>query len=208
VYKRQPRQWYKRFDSFMVKAKYKRCEYDRCVYFKQSDDLTYLLLYVDDMLIAARNKTHVQKLKAQRKKEFDMKDLGEAKKILGMEITRDRSTGRFWLSFKVLEIFNMAEVRPVTTPLAGHFKLSSKQCPQSPDEKEEMSRVPYASAVGSLIYAMVCTRPNLAYAVSTVSQFISNLKKATLGSSEVGATISARECETRLGVSKIENGEA
>jgi len=54
-----------------------------------------LLLYVDDMLIAARNKTRVQKLKTQLKKKFDMKDLGEAKKILGMEITRDRSTADF-----------------------------------------------------------------------------------------------------------------
>jgi len=80
----------------MIKVKYNRCEYDRCVYFKQSDDPTYLLLYVDDMQIAARNKTHVQKLKAQLKKEFDMKDLGEAKKILGMEITRDRNTSRLW----------------------------------------------------------------------------------------------------------------
>ena len=61
------------------------------VYFKQSDDPTYLLLYVDDMLIAVKNKTHVQKLKTQLKKKFDMKDLGEAKKILGMEITRDIS---------------------------------------------------------------------------------------------------------------------
>jgi len=61
----------------------------------------------------------------------------------------------------------------VTTSLAGHFKLSSKQCPQSPEENE-MSRVPYASAVGSLMYAMVCTRSDLAYAVSTVSRFISN----------------------------------
>ena len=50
------------------------------------------------MLITMSNKTHVQKLKAQLKKEFDMKDLGEAKKILSMEITRERSTGRFWLS--------------------------------------------------------------------------------------------------------------
>jgi len=86
------------------------------------------------MLIAARNKTHVQKFKAQLKKKFDMKDLGEAKKILGMEITRDRGTDRLWLSqenyaLKVLERFNMAEARPVTTPLASHFKLSSKQCP-------------------------------------------------------------------------------
>jgi len=52
------------FDFFMIKAKYNRCEYDSCVYFEQSDDLTYLLLYVDNMLISARNKTHVQKLKA------------------------------------------------------------------------------------------------------------------------------------------------
>ena len=63
------------------------------------------------MLIAARNKTHIQKLKGQLKKKFDMKDLREAKKILGMEIIRDRNTGRLWLSqenyvLKVLERFN------------------------------------------------------------------------------------------------------
>ena len=79
-----PRQWYKQFDSFMNKAKYTLSEYDNCVYFKQNDDPTYLLLYVNDMLIAARNKTHIQKLKAQLKKKFDMKNLGEVKKILGM----------------------------------------------------------------------------------------------------------------------------
>jgi len=161
----------------MVKTKYNRCEYDSCVYFKQNDDLTYLLLYVDDTLIVARNKTHMQKLKAQLKKEFDMKDLGEAKKILGMKITRDRGSSRLWLSQKnyilnVLERFNMAEERPITTLLVGHFKSSSKHCPQLP---EEMSRVPYASAVGSLMYDLVCTRPDLAYAISIVSRFISNL---------------------------------
>jgi len=68
----------------------------------------------------------------------------------------------------------MAEARSVTIPLVGHFKLSSKQCPQLPVEEKEMSRVPYASAVGSLIYAMLCTRPDLTYAVSTVSRFISD----------------------------------
>ena len=99
---------YKRFDSFMIKARYNRCKYDSCVYFKQSDDPTYLPLYVDDMMIVVRNKTHVQKLKAQIKKKFDMKDLGDTKKILSMEITRDRSTSRLWLSqenyiLKVLE---------------------------------------------------------------------------------------------------------
>src|SRR5438270_12344392 len=96
-----------------------------------------------------------------------------------MEITRDRSADGLWLSqenyvLKVLERFDMTEARPVTTPLAGHFRLSSEQCPRSPGEEDEMSRVPYASAVGSLMYAMVCTRPDLAFAVSTVSRFMSN----------------------------------
>ena len=63
--KQSPRQWYKWFDSFMIKARYNQCEYDSCVYFKQNDDLTYLLLYVDDMLIAARNKTSL-KLRSRR----------------------------------------------------------------------------------------------------------------------------------------------
>src|SRR3954462_11501850 len=163
----------------MIRAGYSRCEYDSCVYFLQGKDPTYLLLYVDDMLIAARSKAQVQKVKAQLKREFDMKDLGEARKILGMEITRDRSADALWLSqknhiLKVLERFNMTEARPVTTLLAGHFRLSSEQCPQSPGEEDEMSRVPYASAVGSLMYAMVCTRPDLAFAVSSVSRFMSN----------------------------------
>jgi len=59
-----------------------------------NNDPTYLLLYVDDMLIAARNKTHIQKLKAQLKREFNMKDLREVKKVLGMKITRDRGSAR------------------------------------------------------------------------------------------------------------------
>ena len=111
------------------------------------------------MLIAAKNKTHIQKLKAQLKKKFGIKDLGESKKILNMEITRDRGSGRLWLSqknyvLKVLERFNMTEARQVITPLTCHFKLSSKQCPQPPQEEEEISRVPYASAVRSLMYVM------------------------------------------------------
>ena len=68
----------------------------------------------------------------------------------------------------------MIEERLVTTHFAGHFKLFFKQYPQSPEEEEEMSRVLYASAVGSLIYVMVCTKSDLTYAVSTVSWFMSN----------------------------------
>jgi len=78
--KQSPRQWYKQFDSFMIKARYNGCEHKSCVYFKQSDNPTYLLLYIDDMLIAARNKKPIQKLKTQLKKEFDMKKIWEKPK--------------------------------------------------------------------------------------------------------------------------------
>ena len=99
--------------------------------------LTYLLLYVNDMLITARNKTHIQKLKTQLKEEFNMKDLREVKKILG------RSTDRLWLSqenyvLKMLERFNMAEARPVTSPLTSHFRLSSSQYSNSQEKDDRI----------------------------------------------------------------------
>ena len=179
--KQSPRQWYKRFDSYMIRIGYKRCEYDCCVYVKRLDDdsFVFLLLYVDDMLIAAKSMSEVNKLKTLLNKEFDMKDLGSAKKILGMEIRRDRASRRLWLSQcsyveKVLDRFSMGNAKPVSTPLANHFRLSTAQCPKTDDEVQVMSKVPYTSAVGCLMYAMVCTRPDLAQAISVVSKFLSN----------------------------------
>ena len=75
---------------------------------------------------------------------------------------------------KVLRRFNMHDAKPVTTPLAAHFKLSSAESPTSETDVSYMARVPYSSAVGSLMYAMICTRPDLAYAVSVVSRFMAN----------------------------------
>ena len=68
----------------------------------------------------------------------------------------------------------MKNVKFVSTPLATHFKLSIKQSPSNEAEKAYVSRVPYASIVGSLMYAMVCMRPDIAQVVGTVSQFLSN----------------------------------
>uniref|UniRef100_A0A3Q7JMW7 Reverse transcriptase Ty1/copia-type domain-containing protein n=1 Tax=Solanum lycopersicum TaxID=4081 RepID=A0A3Q7JMW7_SOLLC len=106
-----------------------------------------------------------------------MKDLGAARKILGMEIIRDRERRKLFLSQrsyikKVLARFGMSSSKPIDTPSAANIHLTAMFAPQSEEEKEYMSRVPYASAVGSLMYAMVCTRPDLAHAVSVVSRFM------------------------------------
>nr|GEW03182.1 peroxidase 24-like [Tanacetum cinerariifolium] len=78
---------------------------------------------------------------------------------------------------KVLKKFNMSSCKPVPTALAPHFKLSSHECPKSEEDKEDMSRVPYSSAVGSLMYVMVCTRLDLAHVVSVVSRYMHNTGK-------------------------------
>jgi hypothetical protein len=182
--KHSPRQWYKGFDSYMIRIGYMRCEYDCCVYVKSLDDgsFIFLLLYVDDMLIAVRSIMEVNKLKVLLSREFDMKDLGIVEKILGMEICRDRDAMRLWLSqagyVKMLERFSMENAKLVSTPLANHLCLSTSQCPKTVEETEDMSKVLYASAVGCLMYTTVCTRPDLAQAVSVVSKYMANLRIA------------------------------
>jgi len=71
----------------------------------------------------------------------------------------------------------MKDAKPVGTPLASHFKMSTKLCPSDDKEKEEMSKIPYASVVGSLMYAMVCTRLDITYSMGVVSRFLTNLGK-------------------------------
>ena len=179
--KQAPRQWYKKFDSFMVDHNFKKTKNDHCVFIKryESGDFLILLLYVDDMLIVGQDRNKIAALKKDLGESFAMKDLGQARQILGMKITRDRPKKLLRLSQeryveRVLERFNMHKAKPVSTPLGGHFKLSSKQSPTSEKEKEEMKTTPYASAVGSLMYAMVCTRSDIAYAVGVVNCFLAN----------------------------------
>ncbi|KAK2447548.1 secreted RxLR effector protein [Trifolium repens] len=179
--KQSPRQWYRRFDDFLLKTGFVRSNYDSCVYMMKKDEkvILYLLLYVDDILIASSDKHEIQQLKVKLNGEFEMKDLGNAKKILGMDIVRDRSKGVLFLSQhdylkKVVERFRMSDSKVVNTPLGHHSKLSVKQCPQSEDEKKKMEGTPYASGVGSIMYGMVCSRPDLSYAISVVSRFMAN----------------------------------
>nr|GEW66454.1 hypothetical protein [Tanacetum cinerariifolium] len=96
------------------------------------------------------NKDHINKLKAQLARKFEMKDLGPTNKILGMQIYRDRVSRKIWLS----------------------DKSYVKKILQSEKERMKMSRVPYASAVGSLMFAMICTRLDIAHAVEVVSRYM------------------------------------
>ncbi|GJR28668.1 retrovirus-related pol polyprotein from transposon TNT 1-94 [Tanacetum coccineum] len=169
--KQPPRKWYRRFDEYMLSNGFKHSSYDNCVYYKSYllGEYIYLLLYVDDMMIACKSKAEIRSTKFLLKKEFNMNELGEAKKILGMEIVRDQSRKILMVSqsgyvSKILNNFRMDNGKSVQMPLGGHFKLSLKDCPVKDCDVERMSKVSYANAVRSLMYLMVCTRPNIAYA--------------------------------------------
>ena len=165
----------------MSEQGYTRCHSDHCVYMKKQNDGSYiiLLLYVDDVLVAGSNLQEINVLKRKLENSFAMKDLGAAKQILGMRITRDGKNHKLTLSQneyiqKVLKIFNMKNEKPVSTPFSSHFKLSKEMCPKTQEEMNYMSKVPYSSAVGSLMYARVCTRPDIAHAVGVVSRYMKN----------------------------------
>ena len=110
---------------------------------------------------------------------FEMKDLGDAFFVLGIQIHRDRSKGILGLSQrgyieKVLKRFNMHSCSSCAAPIQKGDKLSKSQCPQDEKERAEMEKVPYASAIGSLMYAQVCTRPDIAFAVNALRRYLSN----------------------------------
>lgn len=97
-----------------------------------------------------------------------------------MEIHKDESSSKLWLTHtkyvkKVLVGFNKSNAKVVSTPLAAHFKLSAALCPIDATAKALMSFNPYETAIDSIMYLVVHTRPDITYALGKVSRYMSNL---------------------------------
>ena len=107
--------------------------------------------------------------------------MGEASFVLGVQLISDRSKNRLLAlsqaSFidKVLIRFLMQNSKKSNLPSHHGIHLSKEQCPNTPQKEEQMRQVLYASAIGSLMYVMLCKRPNICYAVEAVSHYQSNL---------------------------------
>ena len=163
--------WNKKMDAALVELGYKPCHSDSCVYVKRDDSgVFYILVYVDDLLLVTNDTTQLAAIKAALSKRFDMKDMGEAHFIVGVEITRDRANRRLCLSQaecvrSILERFNMQDCNSAATPMATGVKLLKDDPTDEPTDD-----VPYASAVGALMYASLATRPDIAYAVTALCQ--------------------------------------
>ncbi|KAK8596896.1 hypothetical protein V6N12_065375 [Hibiscus sabdariffa] len=178
--KQASRSWNLRFNEAIQEFGFIRNEDEPCVYKKFSGSIvSFLVLYVDDILIIGNDIPTLQSIKTWLSSCFSMKDLGEAAYILGVKIYRDRSRRLLGLSQstyidKVLKRFSMEESKRGFLPMRHGISLSKEMCPSTPQERERMSQIPYASAIGSIMYAMICTRLDLSYALSMTSRYQAN----------------------------------
>ncbi|KAK2417007.1 secreted RxLR effector protein [Trifolium repens] len=178
--KQASRSWNLRFDETVTKYGFIKNEDEPCVYKKVSGSkIVFLVLYVDDILLIGNDVSTLQQVKTWLGNCFSMKDLGEAAYILGIRIYRDRSQRLLGLSQstyidKVLKRFNMHDSKKGFIPMQHGICLSKTQCPSSKEERERMNEIPYASAIGSIMYAMLCTRPDVSYALSATSRYQSD----------------------------------
>src|SRR3954469_11640900 len=178
--KQASRSWNLRFDEVVKGFGFIQNGEEACVYKKVSGSaISFLILYVDDILLIGNNTEFLNTIKKSLKSSFSMKDLGEAAYILGINIYRDRSRRLIGLSQstyidKVLKRFRMESSKKGLLPMSHGVVLCKSQCPKNADEQVEMSTVPYASAIGSVMYDMICTRRDVSYALSVCSKYQRN----------------------------------
>ncbi|GJS28363.1 retrotransposon protein, putative, ty1-copia subclass [Tanacetum coccineum] len=178
--KQASRSWNKRFDEEIKRFGFTQNLDEPCVYQKASgSNVTFLILYVDDIIIMGNHIPSLQSVKDYLGKCFAMKDLGEAAFILGIKIYRDRSKRLIRLCQnaymdKILKRYKMDNSKRGHIPMQERLDLNKSQGAQTPKEVNRMKNVPYASAVGSIMYAVRCTRPDVAFAQNMTSRFQQN----------------------------------
>ncbi|GJT56873.1 retrotransposon protein, putative, ty1-copia subclass [Tanacetum coccineum] len=178
--KQASRSWNKRFDEEIKRFGFTQNLDEPCVYQKASGrNVTFLILYVDDIIIMGNHIPSLQSVKAYLGKCFAMKDLGEAAFILGIKIYRDRSRRLIGLCQsaymdKILKRYRMDNSKRGYIPMQERLDLNKTQGASTPGEVKRMQNVPYASAVGSIMYAVRCTRPDVAFAQNITSRFQQN----------------------------------
>jgi len=153
---------------------------DRCIYLKVSGNkFIFLTLYIDDILLATNDLGLLIETKKFLSNKFEMKDMGEAYYVIGIEIFCDRSQGLLGLSQKtyinkVLERFRIDKCSTFPVPIQKGDKISLIQCQKNDLERKQIENIPYASIVGSLMYAQTCTRPDISFTVGMLGRYQSN----------------------------------
>ena len=167
--KQAARQWYKKVHGTMTKNGFIECQSDNCVYVRYiNSEFSIIALYFDDLIIASTTINGVKTILDFLKKDFSIKELGELNYCLGIKVDRNRITKKLFLSQtsyieQLINKFQLNECKPCFTPANLEPLVKS----------DGMSNVifPYREAVGSMMYLMLCTRPDIANALGCVAKY-------------------------------------
>ena len=168
--KQSPRAWFDRFSKVLKRYGYNQCQTDHTLFIKHflAGKIVVLIVYVDDIILTGNSTAEINKLKELLAREFEIKDLGNLKYFLGMEVARTRKGISVSQRKYVLDLLNetgMMGCKPAETPMDSTVKLGIKE-DSAPVDKGRYQRL-----VGKLIY-LSHTRPDIGFSVSVVSQFM------------------------------------
>lgn len=169
--KQSSRAWNEKVDEVLLKIGYRKSLLEPCLYIHKSNNLfTIIALYVDDFFVFSNDPVEVNSLESYLGQNFKIKNLGEAKQCLGVRIIRDYRNNFITLDQEcyideILKKFNMLDCNSVSSPLDCNFDFE-----ETKNETCDI-KLPFQQLIGNLMYLAVLTRPDIAYAVSFLSQF-------------------------------------
>lgn len=176
--KQSPRCWNIALDTQLKRMGFSQSQSDPCIYYKDADgEKFYMGVYVDDIILAGKSESKIKEVKKDISKKFNTKDLGKLSYFLGMKVEQDEKNGSVWIgqhayTESLLKKFGMEDCKPVSTPVDISSKLT-----QATDDSLCVDQHRYQSAIGSLMYLSVSTRPDISFAVSSLARFSSNPTK-------------------------------
>ncbi len=178
--KQSSRCWFEKFDDFITKFGFIRCKSDPCVYYRVGADgeYTILIIYVDDGLLCSNRTTAIDAILQYLRTFFQVRDL-PASRFIGLDITRDRPNRFLYVDqsdfiTKMLRRYNMADCKSSPVPANKDNRPSPQMAPKSEDDYNKMAATPIREALGSLIYLMAMSRPDIELAVNQVAAYVSS----------------------------------
>ena len=164
----------------MLKLGFMQCQTEHTVfYYYEDDDALIITVDMDDLTMAGNLKHVMTVFKRELSRKYNIKDLGELRWLLGIEVKRFCKERSITLSQKayiewILTQFSLHDTKPLSSPLDPQHKLDLSHCPTTPHHLNDMHDVPYCEAIGSLMYAALGTCPDIAFTMSYLSQFMQN----------------------------------
>jgi hypothetical protein len=165
---------------FLKELGFKKSAIDHSVFYRRAgEEHTIVAVATDDMALTSKQKADAERFKSDIRKHWEITDHGPIQWFLGFEIRRDRNARTISINQRayiesMVDKFNLTNAKPVSTPMDVGATFSIQQSPSTVNQVERMKGVPYSEAIGSVLWPVVVSRPDAAYAVGILSQFIQN----------------------------------